>query len=251
MRVSTDRVEAALKTAEAAEQLIARRILESATSWDQWERAHSDLMRRVASCNARAQVEELKQTTFRLLHGKALFQYLRRAEVRGEERMRLIAHFRPGRSFEAAMISEHGDVSAQGVELSLHESSRRGRGAAIRLSSTRCSATRSCTASTSICIAGPCSAPPKRPNRSAPCLPLLKHQLGVHRAAILDPRGAQTFLRREAELRRPTGDTQRLLSLGRPKRKLTALTPRVRGPTGSRACAPSRTAASTDRSRSR
>jgi hypothetical protein len=49
-------------------------------------------------------------------------------------------------------------------------------------------------------------------------LPLLKHQLGVQRAAVLDPRGAQSFLRGEAALRRPTGDTQRLPSLGRPKR---------------------------------
>ena len=49
-------------------------------------------------------------------------------------------------------------------------------------------------------------------------LPLLKRQLHEYRLAILDPRAAQPFLRREAELRRPTGDTQRLRSLGfRPK----------------------------------
>ncbi len=44
-------------------------------------------------------------------------------------------------------------------------------------------------------------------------LPLLKQQLHEYRLAILDPRGAQPFLRREAELRRPTGDTQRLPAL--------------------------------------
>lgn len=109
MRLSTDRVEAVLKYGENSEQLLARRVMESATSWEQWERAHSDLMRRIAGCNARLQIDELKQTTLRLLHGKALFQQLRRAEVRGEQRVRLIAHFRPGRSFEAAMISEHGE----------------------------------------------------------------------------------------------------------------------------------------------
>jgi hypothetical protein len=49
-------------------------------------------------------------------------------------------------------------------------------------------------------------------------LPLLKHELGVHRAAILDPRAAQPFLKREAELRRPTGDTQRLKALRRSKK---------------------------------
>jgi hypothetical protein len=41
----------------------------------------------------------------------------------------------------------------------------------------------------------------------------LKKQLNEYRWAILDPRRAQPFLRREAELRRPTGDTQKLPAL--------------------------------------
>jgi len=45
-------------------------------------------------------------------------------------------------------------------------------------------------------------------------LPLLKKELNEYRWAILDPRRAQPWLRREAELRRPTGDTQRLPMLG-------------------------------------
>jgi hypothetical protein len=217
MRASTDCVEAALKHGEAAEQLIARRILESATSWEQWERAHSDLMRRVASCNARLQVEELKQTTFRLLHGKALFQHLSQAGVRGEERKRLVAHFRPGRSFEAALISEHGDYLRKALSFL-------------------------CTNHLGADVVGdPAFVDPMQRYEELYCeyfdlycrsllgiheeaesqralLPLLKRQLGEHRAAILDPRGAQPFLRREAALRRPTGDTQRLPHLGRPKR---------------------------------
>jgi hypothetical protein len=217
MRASTDRVEAALKYGEAAEQLIARRILESARNWEQWERVHSDLMRRVASCNARLQVEELKQTTFRLLHGKALFQHLGSAEVRGKERMRLMAHFRPGRSFEAALISEHGEYLRKALSFL-------------------------CTNHLGADVIGdPAFIDPMQRYEELYCeyfdlycrsllgtseetesqsslLPLLKHQLAEHRAAILDPRGAQTFLRREAALRRPTGDTQRMPSLGRPKR---------------------------------
>jgi len=217
MRASTARAEAALKYGEAAEQLIARRIMESATSFEQWERAHSDLMRRVASCNARLQVDELKQTTFRLLHGKALFQHLSRAEVRGEERMRLMAHFRPGRSFEAAMISEHGDYLRKALSFL-------------------------CTNHLGADVIGdPAFIDPmqryeelygeyfdlycrsllgsaEETGSQRALLPLLKHQLGEHRAAILDPRRAQSFLKREAALRRPSGDTQRLPSLGRPKR---------------------------------
>ena len=48
----------------------------------------------------------------------------------------------------------------------------------------------------------------------AALLPLLKMQLNEYRWAILDPRRAQPWLRREAELRAPTGDTQRLPTLG-------------------------------------
>jgi hypothetical protein len=50
-------------------------------------------------------------------------------------------------------------------------------------------------------------------------LPLLKKQLNEYRWAILDPRRAQPFLRRENDLRRPTGDTERLPSLGARGRK--------------------------------
>jgi hypothetical protein len=54
----------------------------------------------------------------------------------------------------------------------------------------------------------------------AALLPLLKRQLNEYRWAILDPRRAQPFLRREAELRTPTGDTMRLPALtGRPPRR--------------------------------
>ncbi len=109
MRESTDRVEAALRSADGGEQMIARRIIESPVMWERWESEHSSLMRQLASCGMRhAQVAALKQTTFRLLHGKALFQFLRHSELRGSARAQVVAHFRPGRSYEAALIAEHG-----------------------------------------------------------------------------------------------------------------------------------------------
>jgi hypothetical protein len=51
-------------------------------------------------------------------------------------------------------------------------------------------------------------------------LPLLKHQLEEWRSAILNPREALPRLLRDADLRRPTGDTQRNRTLGsRPRRR--------------------------------
>jgi hypothetical protein len=49
-------------------------------------------------------------------------------------------------------------------------------------------------------------------------LPLLKHQLDEWRWIILNPRQSLPRVKREGEMRRPTGDTQRLPRLkGRPK----------------------------------
>jgi hypothetical protein len=174
-------------------------------------------MRKVASRNARLQVEELKQTTFRLLHGKALFQHLSRAEVRGKERMRLIAHFRPGRSFEAALISEHGDYLRKALSfLCTNHLGAEVIGDPTFIDPMFRYEELYCEYFDLYCRS--LLGTPEETNSQRDLLPLLKHQLGEQRAAILDPRGAQPFLRREAALRRPTGDTQRLPSLGRPKR---------------------------------
>jgi hypothetical protein len=218
MRVSTDRVEAALQSEDGGEQLIARRILESPNVWEAWEREHSSLMRQVASFTVRrVQVEALKQTTFRLLHGKALFHYLRQSAVRGAARRHVLAHFRPGRSYEAALISEHSaylrkaasylcanhlgsEVVQDPAFLDPMQGYEKLYGEYFNLY---------CT----VLIGDPEEVESQRA-----LLPLLKHQLGEYRAAILDPRAAQPFLRREADLRRPTGETQKLPSLGaRPK----------------------------------
>ena len=214
MRESTDRVQAALSSSDRNEQLIARRVLESAVIWQQWENEHSSLMRQLANCAVRhAQVVALKQTTFRLLHGKALFQFLRQRELRGAQRVQVLAHFRPGRSFASAVIAEHGAylrracsylcTSHLGSEVvqdpAFLDPMQRYEELYTEYFNLYCSAL----------VEGGGAMP-----GSEALLPLLKRQLNEYRLAILDPRSAQPFLRREAELRRPTGDTQRLRSLG-------------------------------------
>jgi hypothetical protein len=171
-------------------------------------------MRQLANCAVRhAQVVALKQTTFRLLHGKALFQFLRQSEVRGAQRVQVLAHFRPGRSFASAVIAEHGAylrracsylcTSHLGSEVvqdpAFLDPMQRYEELYTEYFNLYCSAL----------VEGGGAMP-----GSEALLPLLKQQLNEYRLAILDPRGAQPFLRREAELRRPTGDTQKLRSLG-------------------------------------
>jgi hypothetical protein len=219
MRESTDRVQAALKSPDDNEQLIARRILENPAAWSYWESEHSLLMRQLANCGLRrAQVAALKHATFRLLHAKALFQYLRHSEIRGQERVRVMAHFRPGRFYENAIVAEHGVylrkacsylcVSHVGSEVvadpAFLDPMQRYEELYTEYFNVYCSSL--------------LESPNDEIAAQLALLPLLKKQLNEYRWAILDPRRAQPFLRREAELRMPTGDTQRMPSLGpRPK----------------------------------
>jgi hypothetical protein len=214
MRESTDRVEAALESADRTEQLVARRVLESPGIWELWEREHSNLMRQVANCKMRrVQVEALKQTNFRLLHGKALFQYLRQRAVRGPQRHKIIAHFRPGRSYEAALIAEHGAYLRKACSFlcTSHVGADVVRDPAFLDPMQRYEQLYTeyfdiyCKSLTS---------PPDEIESQMALLPLLKHQLHEYREAILDPRASQPFLRREADMRRPAGDTQRLQTIG-------------------------------------
>lgn len=215
MRESTDRIQLALQSADVNEQLIARRILESPAIWSAWESEHSLLMRQLANCGVRqAQVAALKHATFRLLHGKALFQYLRRSEVRGAGRTQVMAHFRPGRNYQDAVVAEHNlylrkacsylcasHVGSEVIEdPSFHDPIQRYEQLYTEYFNVYCSSL--------------VDHPDADALSQQALLPLLKKQLNEYRWAILDLRRAQPFLRREADLRRPTGDTQRLPTLG-------------------------------------
>ncbi len=217
MRESTDRVQTALASPDENERLIARRIVGSEAAWSSWENEHSVLMRQLANCGVRrTQVAALKNTTFRLLHGKALFHYLRRSEVRGAERTQVVAHFRPGRSYETALVAEHNvyihkacsylctsHVGADVIEdPTFLDPMRRYEQLYTEYFNVYCSSL--------------VAVPDDRAAAQITLLPLLKKQLNEYRWAILNPRQAQGFLRQEARLRSATGDTQRLATLVNP-----------------------------------
>jgi hypothetical protein len=229
MRVSTDRVQTALSSSDINEQLVARRILENPSAWSQWEKEHSGLMRQLADCGVRrAQVAALKHANFRLLHGKALFQHLRRNGVRGSERARVVEYFRPGRNYPNAVVAEHGvylrkacsylctsHVGTDVVEDPMFlDPMQRYEELYTEYFNVYC---------------GVLLGTPSGVAQGA-LLPLLKMQLNEYRWAILDPRRAQPWLRREAEIRVPTGDTQRLPTLGSHPKSREAAPPKAREP---------------------
>jgi hypothetical protein len=215
MRESTDRVQSALHTDNIKEQLVARRIVSNAIIWQQWESEHSILMRRVAEQRARhAQIAALKRTSFRLVHGKALFQHLRESEVRGPRRMQILAHFHPGRIYEHAVIAEHSVYLRKACSFlcTSHVGSDVVQDPKFLDPMQRYEEL--FTAYFNLYCSALVGQSEDEPGWQQPLLPLLKHQLNEWRAAILDPKDSQPIFRRDADLRRPTGDTQLLRTLG-------------------------------------
>jgi len=211
MRESTDRVQVALSSTDSGEQQVARRIFENPAVWQQWESEHSNLMRQLANCGLRsAQVAALKHTNFRLLHGKALFLYLRRSEVRGSPRREVIAHFRPGRSYESALVAEHHVYVRKACSYSCTSHVGRDVVEDPAFLDPMQRYEQLYTEYFNVYCSTLVETPDIAASSQHALLPLLKKQLNEYRWAILDPRRAQSFLRRDAEIRRPTGDTQRL-----------------------------------------
>ena len=214
MRESTDRLESALRSEDAKEHLVAQRILSTPGSWHSWELEHSVLMRHVADYSAlRHQAAALRRTALRLIHGKALFEFLKKHNVRGEARARVLTHFHPTSLYEHAVVAEHTAylrkacsylcTSHVGTDLvrddafldpMLHYENLY-----TEYFDLYCS--------TLLAAAGAQTA------SELALLPLLKHQLNEWRWVILNPKQALPHVRRESELRRPLGDTQRMPTL--------------------------------------
>jgi hypothetical protein len=219
MRESTDRIESALRSDDEKEHRVAHRLFETTKTWELWENEHSGLMRHVAEYGVlRTQAAALRQTALRLIHGKALFEYLRRNEVRGTERTRILNYFYPTRGYQYAVIAEHGGYVRKACSYLC--ASHVGTGVVhdpafldpmehyenlyAEYFDLYCS------------TLFPAEGLESASERSL--LPLLKHQLNEWRWIILNPRESLPRVNREREIRRATGDTQRLPQLkGRPK----------------------------------
>ena len=220
MSESTDRVRSALYSENPNEQLIASRLLESPEAFRTWESEHSGLMREVANPSfRRTQAALLKKAAFRLIHRKALFEYLRDQRIRGTVRRRIIVSFHPAQDYTRSVIAEHGlylrkacsflcasHVGGNVVgDAGFFDPMRRYQDLYAEYFQIFCS-THFGTDSAHVEARGE-------------LLPLLKHQLEECRLAIMNPQPETEWLMREAELRQPTGDTVRLPRLGSFQRK--------------------------------
>jgi hypothetical protein len=220
MRESTDRVQSALYSENPNEQLVASRLLQSPAAFQTWESEHSGLMREIAKPGfSRTQAALLKKATFRLIHRKALFEYLRDGRIRGNVRRRIILSFHPTQDYTRSVIAEHGLYLRKACSFlcTSHVGANVVRDPGFFDPMSRYQALYAeyfqifCNAhfSTDSAEAEP----------QVALLPLLKYQLEECRVAIMNPRPETERLVREAAMREPTGDTLRLPSLGGLHRK--------------------------------
>jgi len=211
MRESTDRIESALRSEDDKDHHIAHRLLETTRSFYMWELEHSGLMRQVAEQGKlQTQALALRHAALRLIHGKALFEYLRTNQVRGEERVKILTYFHPTRLYEYAVVQEHGSyLRKAGSFLCTAIWARIWY--RIRYFSIRCSTTRGCTENISTYIAPRCSRVTAASIQPRPIV-VAAAKAPAQRMALCDlESGAGTpRLRRESQIRVPVGDTQRL-----------------------------------------
>jgi hypothetical protein len=214
MRESTDRIESALRSDDDRAHTVAYRLSENSKTWQLWENEHSGLMRQVAEYGVlRTQAAALRQTALRLIHGKALFEYLRRKQVRGTQRTQMLAHFYPTRGYQYSVIAENSGfvrkscsylcASHVGTGL-VHDPAfldpmEHYENLYAEYFDLYCS------------TLFPTNGVESASERSL--LPLLKHQLNEWRWMILNPRESMPRVNREREMRRATGETQRMPAL--------------------------------------
>lgn len=211
MDESGSRIQQLARHGTPAEQHIAQRVLDDPRAWSLWESEHAGLMRKVASAaRTTSQTAALKSGCFSLIERKAPFGYLTRRRLRGEPRRRMLAIFHGDRSYTDAMLSEHGNF----VRAACSHMCSKHVGTVVMLDSafqeplaryeqlfdeyfsTFCDVT--------------LGAHDEAESLRA-LLSYLKHQVvGLRKAILAMPRTLPELMR-EAQIRRPTGDTLRLL----------------------------------------
>lgn len=215
MRESTDRVQSALYSDNPKEQLIASRLLENPSAFGTWESEHSGLMLEVANPSfRRTQAALLKKATLRLIHRKALFEYLRDEGIRGSVRRRIITHFHPTQDYTRSVIGEHGLYLRKACSFlcTSHVGGNVVRDRSffypMKYYEDLYAEYFQIFCNTNFGTHSDDAEP------QSELLPLLKYRLEQCRVAIMNPKPESERLLREAELRQPVGDTVRLPQLG-------------------------------------
>lgn len=93
-----------------ADMLVASRIIDHPVTYRLWEAEHDRLLRGVSShARLAPQMNALRSAIFSLIHRRALFEYIRERSIAGARRHRLFKLFYGNRDYSNAVIAEHGN----------------------------------------------------------------------------------------------------------------------------------------------
>ncbi|HEY6924612.1 MAG TPA: hypothetical protein VI653_14160 [Steroidobacteraceae bacterium] len=200
------------------DMLVASRIMDHPSAYRTWEAEHNRLLRSVSGHTRFAsQMGALRATTFSLIHRKALFEYIRERRVSGAKRHRLFALFYgDARDYANSVIAEHANfVRCSSSHICAdHLASQLMRDAAFQepmqlyqewygdYFRVFCDVALAETEEEKLALA-PVEA----------LKPLLKHRLRQARDAILKLPAVPSTVWSEVELRKATGETQKLRRL--------------------------------------
>ncbi len=208
----------AARSGSPAQMLVASRLMSHPAAYRRWESEHTQLMRRVSEHTyLHRQVVALRATALTLLHRKAVFEYLQERRLTASQLHRLMAMFHSLNDFSASLIAEHGNYlrGATSYWCSRHLARRLMKDGVfaepLHLYQERyadyfrvfCDVELAETDAEKEAI---------EPMRMLQ--PLLKLQLAEAREEILRMPYRPEKVWREVEIRRPTGDTARLRTLG-------------------------------------
>ena len=217
MEESESCLAAVARTGPPEDMLFASRILDHPVSYRTWEAEHDRLLRNVSAHSRLApQMGALRSATFGSIHRTALFEYIRDREVTGAKRRRLFALFYGTRDYANSVIAEHASfVRSRTSYICLdHLAERLMRDAAFEepmqlytewyadYFRVFCDVALADTEEEKLALA-PVEA----------LKPLLKHRLREARDSILALPKVPSTVWREVEIRRATGETQKLRRL--------------------------------------
>jgi len=217
MDESEARVEMAVGFESEADRLVANRILASPDAYPRWEAEHDHLLRAISEqARLSRQVVMLRSAACALVHRKALFEYLRDCQVTGARRHRLFALFYGFRDYTNAVLTEHGNfVRCSSSYMCMNYLGEHLMRDAALDEPLQIYEQRYAEYFRTFCDAALAETEEEKHNVAAmeALQPLLKYQLAEARQAILQMPQVPAEEWREASIRKPTGDTQRLRAL--------------------------------------
>jgi hypothetical protein len=212
----------ASRSGTPAQMLVATRLVSHPEIFRLWEAEHAQLMSRVSSHTyLHRQAIALRSTALTLLHRKAVFEYLQERQLTAQQRRRLMMMFHSMKEYTASLIAEHATYlrGASSYWCSHHLARRLMKDGVFAepliLYEERytdyfrvfCDVALAATEEEKAAV---------EPMRALQ--PLLKHQLAEARRDILNMPYKPEKMWHEVEIRKPTGDTERLRTIGeRPK----------------------------------